>query len=91
MNKDDLLREVQSLSPRQMVIICGLAMHKIRDDIAYMKDRVEMNDNMSGGVNLTANQIMDAGILVGLEQAESAFHDVFTSGIWKNDGGAENV
>lgn len=89
MKKDDLLREVQSLSPRQMVVICGLAMHKIRDDIAFMKDKVEMNGSMSG-VNLTAKQIMDAGILVGLEQAESAFHDVFTSGIWKNEGGENN-
>lgn len=89
MNNDDLVRELQSLSPRQMIIICGLAMQKIRDDIAYMKDRVEMNGNMSGA-NLTAKQIMDAGILVGLTQAESAFHDVFTSGIWKNVGGDNN-
>lgn len=90
MNNDDLVRELQSLSPAQILIICSLAMDKICDDVAFMKYKVEMNGNMSGN-NLTAEQIMDVGILAGLVHAQSAFHDVFTSGIWKNVGGDSNA
>lgn len=81
MNEND----IRNLTQEQLNFIVGLALRKIRTDIAFLKWKIDREDS-SGNANL-----LDCGILQGLIQAQGAFSDVYYSGIWKSQGGADDV